>query len=132
MADNRAEQILKTFLSFNPKTDLNDNESKEKMASLFREFLMSSDNAVVEVLPKFIQSLKDVISNLGFGEQSAEEVVEPEEDVINTSLEDQEDTEKENGDAEDVEEEVPEEKALESFKRNKHKRLVENANDYIY
>jgi hypothetical protein len=126
MAD-RAEQILKTFLSFNPESDLNDNESKEKLASLFREFLMSSDNTVVEVLPKFIQSLKDVISSLGFGEEPA-----PEVNASETPKEDQESTEEDTGDDSDAEETVEDKVAAEGFKRKKQNMLIERANDFIW
>ena len=124
MAENRAEQILQTMLAFDVKSDFDSMENREGMADAFREFMTSTDPNVVEVLPKFLDALKEVLSNLGVGEEKTkDEFGEPENE---------EEKPEEKINPEEENEEATKNLPLESKVSDKTKRLVEHANNFIY
>lgn len=110
------------MVTFNVEKDYEDEEAKEKLANLFREFVMSEDEVVLEVLPKFIDSITDVLIELGIIEKEEDT---PEEDIPEKDTS-EEDTPEED---EDI---SPDEIPTESKKEKKLYRLVENANNFIY
>lgn len=119
--NGRVEEILKTIVTFDVEKDYEDEEAKEKLSNLFREFLMSKEEVVMEVLPKMLGSMTDILVELG--------IIEKEEEEEEASEKTSEEGDEEVMSPEDIE---TEEMEIESKKEKKLDKLVENANNFIY
>jgi len=74
--DDKIKEILKTMISFNVDTDLEDNEAKEEFVNYFSEFVSSDSELTKSILPKLIDAMSNILVDMN--------IIEPKENVEET------------------------------------------------
>lgn len=68
--NDRVVNILKTIVTFDVEKDFEDKESRENLANLFREVIMSDESSTIEFLNTLLPAIGNIMGELGLGETS--------------------------------------------------------------
>lgn len=82
-SDEKLKEILKTMVSFNVETDLDDDESREELVNYFREIVSSEDDLVKSFLPKLFDSMTTILVDMNIMEPIEGEEQPTDDDLAN-------------------------------------------------
>tara|TARA_Y100000310_G_scaffold128918_1_gene128076 strand:- start:652 stop:1014 length:363 start_codon:yes stop_codon:yes gene_type:complete len=65
VSDEKVQDILKTMVSFDVETDLEDDEQKQNLINMFTELVDSEDDVTKTFLVKMFSSMSDILVDMG-------------------------------------------------------------------
>ena len=114
--DEKVKEILKTMISFNVETDLEDEEARKEFVNYFSEFVGSDSDLTQAILPKLLNAMSDILVDMN--------IIEPEE--VST----EEPATEEGGEDEDLLGDLSE-PATEGLDVSKLRTCADRANDFL-
>ena len=117
--EDKIKEILKTMVSFDIETDLEDEEAREELVNYFSEFVGSDSELTKAILPKLLDAMSEILVNMN--------IIEPKEET-NTDAGEEDDL---TGLGEPEEEETVESVQLEGIDMSKIRTCSDRANDFL-
>lgn len=124
----RPIEIMKAISLFDTETDYQDQEARDKLASLFRELVLSDDPESREFFERFKKGVDNIIRDMGIiakEEEPEDEVEMPDEEPIDEPAPEEPVAPEGDEEEEEADTEVPSELMGDSY------RLISRANSFL-